>query len=273
MKHYIPCLSIAGCDPSGGAGIEADLKTFSALGTYGMAVITALTAQNTVGVRKSYEVASNAVTEQAEAVFDDINPQFVKIGMTFNSDIIRAIAGILRRYKPKYVVLDPVMVSTSGHKLINDEAIEVLKAELIPLATIITPNLPESAALLNKPLPANVECVNYGRELLSLGCKSVLVKGGHLEDSATDVLVTEESAEQFDAPKIDTRNTHGTGCTLLSAITAYLARGCTMSEAVAKAKTYLYNAILSGSEVALGHGNGPVNHFFKPDCQFFNEKL
>lgn len=272
MKKYISCLTIAGSDPSGGAGIEADLKTFAALGTYGMAVITAVTAQNTVGVRSSFALPEDVVAAQAEAVFEDIHPRFVKIGMIANAGIIKAVARMLQKYSPEFVVLDPVMVSTSGSKLMADDAIDSLRSELLPLASVVTPNLPEFSVLSGFGLPATVDEVKAGgKKFFDKYHVPLLIKGGHFEDSpySTDVLVTSDEVRAYSMSRIRTENTHGTGCTLSSAITAYYARGHKLSEAVGLAKSYLFEALKAGADVKLGAGHGPVNHFFKPEKQRF----
>lgn len=272
MKKYISCLTIAGSDPSGGAGIEADLKTFAALGTYGMAVITAVTAQNTVGVCSSFALPEDVVAAQAEAVFEDIHPRFVKIGMIANAGIIKAVARMLQKYSPEFVVLDPVMVSTSGSKLMADDAIDSLRSELLPLASVVTPNLPEFSVLSGFGLPATVDEVKAGgKKFFNKYHVPLLIKGGHFEDSpySTDVLVTSDEVRAYSMSRIRTENTHGTGCTLSSAITAYYARGHKLAEAIGLAKSYLFEALKAGADVKLGAGHGPVNHFFKPEKQRF----
>lgn len=272
MKRYVSCLTIAGSDPSGGAGIEADLKTFAALGVYGMAVITAVTAQNTLGVRSSFALPADVVEAQAEAVFDDLNPQYVKIGMTADINIICVLSRLLRKYSPKFVVLDPVVVSTSGHKLIEDSAIEAMKRELLPLVSVVTPNLPESAVLADcGELRTLEEAEACGRRILARGCKAVLVKGGHFESSpdSSDLLLAQGFSRTYAMPRVKTQNTHGTGCTLSSAIAAYSARGCGLAEAVGEAKHYLHEALQAGADVKVGEGHGPVNHFFRPCKQLF----
>lgn len=272
MKKYITCLSIAGSDPSGGAGIEADLKTFAALGTYGMAVITAVTAQNTIGVRASFALPADMVAAQIEAVFDDIHPQYVKIGMLANVEIIETISALLKRYVPKVIILDPVMVSTSGHKLISDNAITTLQTELLPLATLVTPNLPECAVLAGTTIPRTLDdAKTCGEIIMRKNTNAVLIKGGHSMNNveAVDLLITPYDCRFFTKPRIDTRNTHGTGCTLSSAITAYMARGLNLYNAIASAKAYLHKALEAGKSVEIGEGHGPVCHFFAPEKQRF----
>lgn len=272
MKHYVTCLTIAGSDPSGGAGIEADLKTFAALGVYGMSVITAVTAQNTLGVQSTCALSPEVVTAQAEAVFSDIGPQYVKIGMLANVEIMEAVAGILWKYSPKTVVLDPVMVSTSGHKLMEPGAVEVLREKLLPAATLVTPNIPEFAVLAGCPMPHTLEEVkSQGRAFFNVSGTPLLIKGGHSLDPvcATDVLFTSDGEREFSAPRVNTDNTHGTGCTLSSAIAAFCACGLPLVEAVGEAKKYLQKALESGADVKLGNGKGPLNHFFNPRRQVF----
>ena len=252
-------LSIAGSDPSGGAGIQADLKTFSALGCYGMAALTALTAQNTQGVTGVHDVPAEFVRAQIDAIFEDVDVAAVKIGMLSQPEIIHEIADVLETYKPPFLVVDPVMVATSGDPLISSEAIDALKERLIPLATIITPNIPEAQKLSRKAV-LDMETSAVG--LLDLGCKSVLLKGGHLKEAvARDVLAMQGSGvQEFSAPRVDTPNTHGTGCTLSSAIAAYLAKGEDIPSACEKAKAYLTGALEASSALRVGHGHGPVHH-------------
>lgn len=256
-------LSIAGSDPSGGAGVQADLKTFSALGCYGMAVMTALTAQNTRGVYGIEVMSAEFVRAQLDAIFDDVAVHAVKIGMIADAAIANVVADVLEEYKPSNVVLDPVMVSTSGDALIAGDALEVIKERLIPLADVITPNIPEAEKLLRK---AVLDTERVAQDLLSLGCLSALLKGGHLthEDTSTDVLAYGDGeVEIYESARILTSNTHGTGCTLSSAIAAHLAKGLEMTEAVGAAKAYLTGAIEAGSQLGVGHGHGPVHHFWK----------
>lgn len=255
-------LSIAGSDPSGGAGIQADLKTFSALGCYGMAVITALTAQNTKGVTGVESVPASFVREQLLAIFDDVAVHAVKIGMVADADIANVIADVLDEFRPDNIVLDPVMVATSGDALISRDAMDVLKERLIPLADVITPNIPEAEKLTKKAV-LDMEAAAQG--LLSLGCRAALLKGGHLthEDTSNDVLAYEGGVQAFEAKRILTSNTHGTGCTLSSAIAANLAKGMDLLDAVGSAKTYLHEAIQAGGDLGVGHGHGPVHHCWK----------
>ena len=268
MKHYPCILTIAGSDCSGGAGIQADIKTISALGAYAASAVTAITVQNTLGVSGIHPVPLSFVKGQIEAVMTDIRPEAVKIGMINDAGIIETIAGCLREYSPAYVVLDPVMVSTSGHRLLEEEAVNALTSSLMPLATLVTPNLREAEVLIGKRLSSPEEMEEAACELLRFGSGAVLVKGGHLEEGMMcDVLRIdgEEKARRFSAPKIASRNTHGTGCTLSSAIATFLALGCTLPEAVGKAKEYVYKGIEAGKDVCIGGGHGPLNHFYAPE--------
>lgn len=258
-------LTIAGSDSSGGAGIQADLKTFAALGVYGAAAITALTAQNTKGVTGIHAVPAAFVTAQIDAVFSDLDVAAVKIGMVAQAASIDAIAAALARWKPRHVVLDPVMVATSGDRLLAAEAVTALRARLMPLASVITPNLPEAAALLEEPIArSEAEIESQGRRLLSLGCRAVLIKGGHGEGAeSTDYLVAADATLALAAPRVATRNTHGTGCSLSSAVAAGLAKGEDLATAVRNAKGWISAAIGSADRFSVGHGHGPIHHFHK----------
>jgi hydroxymethylpyrimidine/phosphomethylpyrimidine kinase len=265
-KHYHRALTIAGSDSGGGAGIQADLKTFAANGCYGMSAITALTAQNTTGVSAIHPVPEEMVTAQLEAVLTDIGADAIKIGMLYSASLIRAVAEALRRFAVTNVVLDPVMVAQSGDSLMQDAAVAALKSELIPLATLITPNLPEAGVLLGRSLRNRKEIGPAARELAALGCANVLIKGGHLEEGdSTDwlYLAGDERLVMLPGERIATRNNHGTGCTLSSAITAHLARGATMEEAVRRGKEYITEALRAGSAYNIGCGHGPVHHFYR----------
>jgi hydroxymethylpyrimidine/phosphomethylpyrimidine kinase len=253
-------LTIAGSDSSGGAGIQADLKTFSALGVYGMSVITAVTAQNTCGVSAVQDISPAITAAQIEAVFSDIYVHAVKIGMVSKIQTIEAIAASLERFAPRFVVLDPVMVAKSGHALIEPAAIAALRTRLFPLATVITPNIPEAEALLGERIADVAAMERAAQALHAYGTHAVLVKGGHLTGDAVDVLFDGERCLHFVAPRIATRHTHGTGCTLSAAIAAFLARGLEMAQAVGEAKAYISGAILKA--FPLGHGVGPVHHFY-----------
>ena len=256
-------VTIAGSDSGGGAGIQADLKTFSALGVYGASVITALTAQNTQGVTGIHDVPAHFIAAQIDAVFSDLKVNAVKIGMLSVPVATAAVAAGLERWQQTLVVLDPVMVATSGDRLLAPAAVEVLKRELIPRAILITPNLHEAAALLDAPVATTeAEMRAQAERLLGIGAKAVLIKGGHAKSAqATDLLVTPSAVARLTAEKIDTQNTHGTGCTLSAAIAAGLARGLRLSEAVTDAKTYVTAAIEAADELAIGKGHGPTHHF------------
>jgi hydroxymethylpyrimidine/phosphomethylpyrimidine kinase len=260
-------LTIAGSDSSGGAGIQADLKTFAALGVYGASVITALTAQNTLRVSGIHQVPAEFVTAQIDAVFSDLAVGAVKIGMVAQLDNIDAIAAGLKRWSPKHVVLDPVIVATSGDRLLASEAIEALRSKLIPCASIITPNLPEAAALLGEPVAESEAAVEHqGKRLLAMGCRAVLIKGGHGEGAESiDYLIDPQGTLALAAPRIATKNTHGTGCSLSSAIAAGLAKGEGLETAVRNAKAWISAAISAADRFSVGHGHGPIHHFHKFD--------
>jgi hydroxymethylpyrimidine/phosphomethylpyrimidine kinase len=255
-------LSIAGSDPSGGAGIQADLKTFSALGAYGMAAITALTAQNTQGVRSFQAVDPAFVAEQIDAVYADVRVDAVKIGMVATAEIAAAIADRLRHHAACNIVLDPVMVAKSGHHLLREDAVTALRNALVPLAQVITPNLPEAGVLLGRSEPASVaEMQQAVRDLHRFGPKWVLLKGGHLSgEDSTDLLFGGDAVTELPARRIATRNTHGTGCTLSSAIAALLPRFDVVG-AARRGKAYLTEAIAASEQLSVGSGHGPVHHF------------
>jgi hydroxymethylpyrimidine/phosphomethylpyrimidine kinase len=256
-------VTIAGSDSSGGAGIQADLKTFSALGVYGASVITALTAQNTEGVNAIHDVPPDFIAAQMDAVFLDLNVAAVKIGMLSQAAVIETVAQRLDHWRASKIVLDPVMVATSGDRLLTPDAIDVLRRVLIPRALVITPNLPEAAALLDSP-PARSEdeMREQGERLLALGAKAVLIKGGHGDGAeSVDLLIDSRSCTRLAAQRIATRNTHGTGCTLSSAIAAGLAKGLDLGAAVAAAKTFVSAAIAASERLIVGGGHGPVHHF------------
>ena len=266
MKTYPRALTIAGSDSGGGAGIQADLKTFSALKCFGMSAITALTAQNTVEVSGIFPVPPEFTGLQIDAVFTDIGADAVKIGMLHSPEVIEIVAGRLKKYRCKSIVLDPVMVAKSGDKLLKDDAINTLKQKLIPLASIITPNLPEASVLLGRPVETTKHMHEACRDLALLGCDNVLLKGGHLtEDRSVDFLYMKSNKDliELDEERIATDNSHGTGCTISSAIAAYMARGYGIKSAVEKAKTYITGALKAGSEYSTGHGHGPVHHFYR----------
>ncbi len=268
QKSYPIVLSIAGSDSSGGAGIQADLKTFSALGVYGTTAITAITAQNTQGVHSQFPIPPQMVYEQIIAVINDLHPSFIKIGMLSNIEIVLAVTDALRQYSIP-IILDPVIVSTSGHRLLSIEAQEILKEKLLPISTLITPNIPEMLALTSMPLTSFKEKTSAAQHLMSYGATSILLKGGHEEgNTKTDILFTQSAngieSTLFSAPTISTPNTHGTGCTLSSAITAFMARGLCLNDAITEAKKYITKAISAGANIKIGHGSGPVNHAFNP---------
>ena len=264
MKTPSIVLTIAGSDSSGGAGIQADIKTISALGSYAASVITSVTAQNTMGVQGIHPIPTDMVRQQIESVMEDLHPEAIKIGMVCDKDIALTIAECIRQYHPRWVVYDPVMVSTSGHKLMTDDTIEVIKQELIPLATLITPNLHEARILSGLELKHEGEMEKCADVLgKTLRC-SVLIKGGHLEDGEMcDVLydAAEQQCFHYRAPKIESPNLHGTGCTLSSAIATKLSQGHPLKEAIALAKDYVTKAIDGAKDMHIGHGHGPLWHF------------
>ena len=257
-------VTIAGSDSGGGAGIQADLKTFSAMGVYGASVLTALTAQNTLGVTAIHDVPANFIGAQLDAVFSDLQVNAVKIGMLSQPETIETVTRGISKHGAGNVVLDPVMVAASGDPLIADAAVSVLKTELFPHVALITPNLHEAARLLDQPVADSKQAMrDQAGELLRSGAQAVLLKGGH--DSgpeAADVLVTETGVEWFTAPRHDTNNTHGTGCTLSSAIAAGLAKGLSLQAAVGAAKRYVTGAIKAADTLSIGKGHGPVHHFY-----------
>lgn len=256
-------MTIAGSDSGGGAGIQADLKAFSALGVYGASTITALTAQNTCAVNAIHEVPADFVRQQLETVLSDIRIDAIKIGMLANVAIIQTISEVLSRYPDIPVVLDPVMVAKSGDALLQHEAIDALRQYLFPLATVITPNIPEAALLLNETEAADLAGMEVqARKLTSFGSPCVLLKGGHLQSTdSTDLLLQEGTLHRFTQPRIQTGNTHGTGCTLSSAIAAELAKGASVYDAVQSAEHYVHTAIVHADSLRVGAGHGPVHHF------------
>jgi hydroxymethylpyrimidine/phosphomethylpyrimidine kinase len=258
-------LTIAGSDSSGGAGIQADLKTFAALGVYGASVITALTAQNTRGVSGIHPVPADFVTAQLDAVFEDLDVKSVKIGMVAQAATIETIAAGLSKWSPAHVVLDPVMVATSGDHLLASDAVDALRTRLIPLASLVTPNLPEAAALLGEPQAQDEAAIeSQGRKLLAMGCAAVLIKGGHGQGSeSVDYLFSSAGTVALAAARIATVNTHGTGCSLSSAIAAGLARGEALETAVREAKAWISGAIREADRLGVGRGHGPIHHFHR----------
>jgi hydroxymethylpyrimidine/phosphomethylpyrimidine kinase len=264
--RYARVLSIAGSDSGGGAGIQADLKTFSALGCYGMTAITALTAQNTVGVAGIHAVPPAFLKAQLCAVLDDIGVDAIKIGMLHAPEIVEVVAWAIDHYRIAHVVLDPVMVATSGDRLIEEATVDVLRRELFPRASVITPNLDEAALLLGRPLRGESDLDQAAADLLAQGARAVLLKGGHLPgDQVVDLLATPAQPWlRLRTARIASRNVHGTGCTLSSAIAAYLARGLALAQAVERARAYILVAIRSGAEVQTGRGHGPLCHGHAP---------
>jgi hydroxymethylpyrimidine/phosphomethylpyrimidine kinase len=260
-------LTIAGSDTIGGAGIQADLKTFAALKVYGTTAITALTAQNTKGVSAINEAPADFVKSQIDAVMSDLPVAAIKIGMTASLPIVEAIADRLTYWQPKNVVLDPVMIATSGDRLLADGAIDAIRQQLMPLASLVTPNLPEAAALLDDQVAQTEDDIAYqGRRILKFGVPAVLIKGGHGEGpSSIDYLVTADHVVPFAAARLNTKNVHGTGCTLSSAIAAYLAKGESLENAVRQAKDYVTAAIASADRLGIDRDNGPIHHFHAYD--------
>ena len=265
MKRYKIALSIAGSDPSGGAGLQADLKTFSACGCYGATVVVAVVDENTVGVTGVHPIPVDFVKGQIKSVLDDIGADAVKIGMLHSSDLIRAVKDTLSLYGIENIVLDPVMVATSGDPLLEPDAVDTLKSVLVPYARVITPNIPEACILLGEKISFQKELPECARRLSMDGRVSVLLKAGHLSDEdLVDVFYNAETGKltELRSTRLHTRNTHGTGCTLSSAVASFLARGYGLDDAVAAAKDYIARAIETGAEYEIGHGHGPVHHFF-----------
>lgn len=263
QSKYVRALTIAGSDNSGGAGIQADLKTFSALGCYGMSVITALTAQNTQGVRGIQDIPPAFIAQQIETILDDVGVDAIKIGMLFNTPVIEQVAECLRKIDGTPIVLDPVMFAKSGDRLLQEDAVSALRRELLPMATVLTPNIAEAAALLDRAIDSTEAMEQAARELCALGPQAVVVKGGNLTGSNSDdcLCIGGESIHWLKQKRIDTRNVHGTGCTFSSAIAAYLAQSLSVEEAVRQAKDYLTGALKAGAKLKLGKGKGPVLHF------------
>jgi hydroxymethylpyrimidine/phosphomethylpyrimidine kinase len=254
-------LTIAGSDSGGGAGIQADLKTFAALGVYGTSVLTAITAQNTVGVTAVHEIPTGVIAAQIEAVIGDIGADAVKTGMLSSSAIVEVVARELRRHGVERLVVDPVMIAKSGDPLLKQEAVEALRTRLVPLAAVVTPNIPEAEVLTGMTITSQEDMRRAAEQILGMGARGVVVKGGHLEGPATDLFYDGSDFHEFTAPRIDTVNTHGTGCTFASAIAAGLAQGLPVIDAVAQAKEYVTEAIRQSFPI--GQGHGPLNHFFR----------
>ena len=270
-SKYIATLTIAGSDCSGGAGIQADIKTMSALGCYAASAITAITVQNTLGVTAVHAVPPEIVAGQIKAVMDDIEPKAIKIGMVNDAETIFAIAETLKAYRLPHLVVDPVMVATSGSRLMQDDALDVFCRELLPLATLLTPNVPEAEVLSGIKITDKGSMDKAARRVLQLGCNNLLIKGGHLAGQKVDRLYGDVDCE-YVAENVVTRNTHGTGCSLSAAITTFLAQGFSTYEAIGKAKEWLTEALKAGADVEIGHGHGPVNHFFNPKSLFTLKK-
>ena len=265
MASYFRALTLAGSDSGGGAGIQADLKTFSALGCFGMSVITALTAQNTHSVFGIFPVPPEFIGLQMDAVLSDIGTDAVKIGMLHSPEVIEMVAGKLIQWNCPNIVLDPVMISKSGDKLLRDDAVKALKTILIPKAFIITPNLPEASVLLGREVETPEDMVRAARDLTALGCANVLLKGGHLTGKDSSDLLFQKDTDtltQLPGIRIDTPNSHGTGCSLSSAICAGLARGLGIEAAVKNAKAFITGALKAGAAYTTGKGHGPVHHFY-----------
>lgn len=263
---YDKVLTIAGSDCSGGAGIQADLKTFSALGCYGMSVITALTAQNTRGVASVHAIPAAFVEDQLEAVFSDMGADAVKIGMLYSAEIIEAVARQLEKHAVKNIVLDPVMIAQSGDSLLQDEAVNALKELLMPLAVLTTPNIPEASVLMNRQIITMDDMEKAARQLSSGVSGSILLKGGHMDGkSSVDWLYDSQQDRfvEFKAERIQTQNNHGTGCTLSSAIASFLAKKFSLEESVRRAKAYVTGAIRAGRDYEIGRGHGPLHHFYE----------
>lgn len=267
MSSYTTVLSIAGSDSGGGAGIQGDIKTMSALGCFATTAITAITVQNTIGVQQVFPIPVGIVTAQVQAVLEDLKPMAIKIGMVYNSELLIALASLLRKYPDIPFVYDPVMVSTSGEKLFKDNSISVLRKTLLPLAYLLTPNLDEAGLLAEMKVNNVDKMKTAAQRILEYGGFAVLVKGGHLKgDSLYDVYIDRDGNQHtFQSEIVETTNTHGTGCSLSSAIACYLALGLPLFESISKARSYLRNAIIEGKGVETGKGHGPLNHFFSPE--------
>ena len=280
MAKYPIVLTIAGSDSSGGAGIQADIKTMSAIGVYAASAVTAVTAQNTLGVTAVQGIDPDIVARQIDAVFSDLRPDAVKIGMLYSRSIVEAVADRFCHWRPQNVVLNPVMVSTSGCRLMQEDALEIFIQELLPLASLLTPNIPEAEILAGRKIQNVDDIRKAAASIIQLGCNNVLIKGGHFEGTEKMDYLFENKQHQeankqehtgdiretaiYKGATVNTCNTHGTGCTLSSAITSYLARGYNMEEAISSAKAYLSDAIEAGKDVKIGEGHGPVNHFHAP---------
>lgn len=277
MKQYTysSVLTIAGFDGSGGAGIQADIKTISALGCYATSVLTALPVQNTQGVKNIFPIPLEAVREQLEAIMEDIVPDAVKIGMVHTPELVETITETLKRHKSIPVIFDPVMVATSGHRLIEEETVSAIIEKLLPVAEIITPNMDEAAILAQTEVITLADMRRAGKIIKESGCRNILLKGGHQQSRLiTSLLLDETHAwHSFESERVDTNNTHGSGCTLSSAIASFRAQGKTLYEAVDRGQKYVFGAIVNGADVQTGKGNGPLNHFFNPVKLIKNEMV
>lgn len=273
--RYPSVLTIAGSDSSGGAGIQGDLKTISSLGCYATTAITAITVQNTRGVTAIHSIPPEIVKGQIDSIMTDILPDAIKIGMVHSVSLVNAIAAVLQLYPQIPIILDPVMVATSGDKLIEDHTLTAMKEKLFPLAMLITPNLDEASILAGMKINTVVEMHRAGHMIMESGCKNLLLKGGHLQGNQLTSLYFSAGGpvEEFISERIDTNNTHGSGCTLSSAIASFIARGVCLKDAIANAEIYVHEAISSGATVQTGQGNGPLNHFFKPINLIINEMV
>ncbi|WP_419701115.1 bifunctional hydroxymethylpyrimidine kinase/phosphomethylpyrimidine kinase [Mucilaginibacter sp. NFX135] len=269
---YPSVLTIAGFDGSGGAGIQGDIKTISALGCYATSVLTALPVQNTCGVRSIHAIPVEVVGAQLQAILDDIFPDAIKIGMIHTTDVLEAIVNTLLQYPEVPVVFDPVMVSTSGHQLLEDSTVEAIVKKMFPLAAVITPNLDETTVLTGMPVHTLDDMRIAGKKLMGMGARSVLLKGGHLDATQlTSLYFTNDGkVQEYSFEKIDTQNTRGTGCALSSAMACYIAQKKSLADAVVLAQEYVHQAILAGKDARTGKGNGPLNHFFNPQKLFIN---
>jgi len=270
---YPAVLTIAGFDGSGGAGIQADIKTFSALGCFATSVLTALPIQNTQGVKSIYPIPTTVVQDQITTILDDIFPKAIKIGMVHTSELVNTIVDTLQQYPYIPLVFDPVMVATSGHRLIQDSTIRTIIDRLFPITEVITPNMDEAAILAEMEVQTLDDMYIAGQKILQLGCRSVLLKGGHLKTPVLTSLYFDQQGHvhTFEFEKFDTKNTHGSGCTLSSAIASYIAQGKSLLEAVQLGQNYVHQAIENGKDVQIGKGNGPLNHFFNPQKLIKNE--
>jgi len=264
--RYVRVLSIAGSDSGGGAGIQADLKTFAALGCYGMTAVTAVTAQNTLGVRAIHVIPPQVLMAQIEAVLDDIGADAIKIGMLPTREAVQVVVRIIDKYRVQNVVLDPVMVATSGDRLVDDETARVMLSDLFPRVTVVTPNLDEAGWLLQRSIHSPEDMLMAGAKLVELGARAALVKGAHLPGPLVSDVLCAVGITSIDwyTERVGTQNTHGTGCTLSSAIAAYMARGLSLNDAVSEARAYVLNALKTGVGISTGSGNGPLNHGFEP---------